>query len=102
MLAEQHQLSFELNVPDAASEITVVANLQRRSLEASMRSEEHTSELQSLMRSSYAVFCLKKKNIQIPNINQHLLLHDDTTHSHKTLETLFPQRSAFSFVFTNQ
>src|SRR3546814_6388774 len=26
------------------------------------RSEEHTSELQSLMRNSYAVFCLKKKN----------------------------------------
>src|SRR3546814_4468488 len=29
---------------------------------AMMRSEEHTSELQSLMRTSYAVFCLKKKN----------------------------------------
>src|SRR3546814_17731820 len=29
------------------------------------RSEEHTSELQSLMRISYAVFCLKKKNKQI-------------------------------------
>src|SRR3546814_10869554 len=29
---------------------------------AAMRSEEHTSELQSLMRISYAVFCLKKKN----------------------------------------
>src|SRR3546814_8211514 len=29
---------------------------------ASFRSEEHTSELQSLMRISYAVFCLKKKN----------------------------------------
>src|SRR3546814_7666940 len=28
------------------------------------RSEEHTSELQSLMRISYAVFCLKKKNLQ--------------------------------------
>src|SRR3546814_9785409 len=28
-----------------------------------VRSEEHTSELQSLMRKSYAVFCLKKKNI---------------------------------------
>src|SRR3546814_4174572 len=28
------------------------------------RSEEHTSELQSLMRISYAVFCLKNKNIQ--------------------------------------
>src|SRR3546814_4370912 len=31
--------------------------------ELRMRSEEHTSELQSLMRISYAVFCLKKKNI---------------------------------------
>src|SRR3546814_3663970 len=29
-----------------------------------MRSEEHTSELQSLMRISYAVFCLKKKKLQ--------------------------------------
>src|SRR3546814_4779156 len=29
-----------------------------------VRSEEHTSELQSLMRNSYAVFCLKKKQIQ--------------------------------------
>src|SRR3546814_4888499 len=32
------------------------------------RSEEHTSELQSLMRISYAVFCLKKKN---PQTTQH-------------------------------
>src|SRR3546814_8658893 len=31
---------------------------------AVLRSEEHTSELQSLMRISYAVFCLKKKKIQ--------------------------------------
>src|SRR3546814_10417525 len=30
-----------------------------------VRSEEHTSELQSLMRNSYAVFCLKKNKIQI-------------------------------------
>src|SRR3546814_4351483 len=35
------------------------------------RSEEHTSELQSLMRISYSVFCLKKKNNTIqPNINK--------------------------------
>src|SRR3546814_3084857 len=35
------------------------------------RSEEHTSELQSLMRISYAVFCLKKKQIHIQlNINK--------------------------------
>src|SRR3546814_1502291 len=37
------------------------AELQR----ASQRSEEHTSDLQSLMRHSYAVFCLKKKNNQL-------------------------------------
>src|SRR3546814_3971848 len=35
----------------------------RRSSAYIFRSEEHTSELQSLMRISYAVFCLKKKNI---------------------------------------
>src|SRR3546814_3281561 len=33
------------------------------------RSEEHTSELQSLMRISYAVFCLKKKNNKQPSSN---------------------------------
>src|SRR3546814_2179887 len=33
------------------------------SLEEERRSEEHTSELQSLMRISYAVFCLKKKKL---------------------------------------
>src|SRR3546814_6408582 len=44
---------------------TVVLNLPR----ATGRSEEHTSELQSLMRISYAVFCLKNKNKQI---NTHL------------------------------
>src|SRR3546814_1606353 len=35
--------------------------------DAAGRSEEHTSELQSLMRSSYAVFCLKKKKTKIIN-----------------------------------
>src|SRR3546814_10049700 len=45
-------------------------HLQYRGVEGSIvtvgrqRSEEHTSELQSLMRNSYAVFCLKKKNIR--------------------------------------
>src|SRR3546814_4297121 len=36
-------------------------------LEKYARSEEHTSELQSLMRISYAVFCLKKKNEPVHN-----------------------------------
>src|SRR3546814_3642897 len=49
------------------------------------RSEEHTSELQSLMRISYAVFCLKKKikkiNERIPhNIIQHYKVDDTRTH----------------------
>src|SRR3546814_12245997 len=39
------------------------------------RSEEHTSELQSLMRISYAVFCLKKKNILTNYLPVLLLLH---------------------------
>src|SRR3546814_3850097 len=37
---------------------------------ATLRSEEHTSELQSLMRISYAVFCLKKKNTNKHQHNQ--------------------------------
>src|SRR3546814_8962246 len=40
---------------------------------ALLRSEEHTSELQSLMRISYAVFCLKKKNSK---------QHKSYTHQH--------------------
>src|SRR3546814_5056284 len=38
-----------------------------RSIDVGCRSEEHTSELQSLMRISYAVFCLKKKIKTIDN-----------------------------------
>src|SRR3546814_2189030 len=38
-----------------------VLNNEKPSARARVRSEEHTSELQSLMRISYAVFCLKKK-----------------------------------------
>src|SRR3546814_10821727 len=38
--------------------------------ECVMRSEEHTSELQSLMRISYAVFCLKKKTDNTTHVEQ--------------------------------
>src|SRR3546814_4153435 len=41
---------------------------RRRPAPPRRRSEEHTSELQSLMRISYAVFCLKKKKKQQTNI----------------------------------
>src|SRR3546814_1165753 len=52
-----------------------------------VRSEEHTSELQSLMRISYAVFCLKKKNIISHNattrttINTYTLGHHQIAHN---------------------
>src|SRR3546814_1314909 len=39
------------------------------------RSEEHTSELQSLMRISYAVFCLKKKNTSLKTSTEHRQEH---------------------------
>src|SRR3546814_3874765 len=57
----------------------------RTSRDRHVRSEEHTSELQSLMRISYAVFCLKKKNtITHPiNIQQcvQLSVHTKTSQS---------------------
>src|SRR3546814_4809969 len=49
------------------------------------RSEEHTSELQSLMRISYAVFCLKKKTT-----NEYSYINSDSyshTDQHRTLTT---------------
>src|SRR3546814_2916966 len=43
------------------------------------RSEEHTSELQSLMRISYAVFCLKKKKTYIKVIDNHIPIDEYTS-----------------------
>src|SRR3546814_4788960 len=43
----------------------------RVNMGAKRRSEEHTSELQSLMRISYAVFCLKKTKDNITNTQNH-------------------------------
>src|SRR3546814_4165705 len=43
----------------------IQALMDRKRPEGEPRSEEHTSELQSLMRISYAVFCLKKKKTKI-------------------------------------
>src|SRR3546814_9485865 len=52
-------------------------------LDRGARSEEHTSELQSLMRTSYAVFCLKKKK-QTPTLHRRIQTAknaDTTTHT---------------------
>src|SRR3546814_5886669 len=52
---------FEVAVAHGLRQFNVAADTVVRIKHRKMRSEEHTSELQSLMRISYAVFCLKKK-----------------------------------------
>src|SRR3546814_4459521 len=77
-----------LNFTRAAIELCVsqgavshhVAQLERR---LGVRSEEHTSELQSLMRISYAVFCLQKKKIHTITTTNHI--RNMTQHNHDTL-----------------
>src|SRR3546814_4927458 len=69
MVLARNELSRKLRerFPDPELESTFerlsncVADMRDSISKTRMRSEEHTSELQSLMRISYAVFCLKKK-----------------------------------------
>src|SRR3546814_3158008 len=49
-----------------------------------LRSEEHTSELQSLMRISYAVFCLKKKNKKHTSHHKHPYKQQQLSHHDRT------------------
>src|SRR3546814_8171290 len=53
---------------DPSEEVELLERFGITKAPAYQRSEEHTSELQSLMRISYAVFCLKKKQIITINI----------------------------------
>src|SRR3546814_1074057 len=53
-----HKAPYHIAGSDAAGVVWAVGSQVKRS-------EEHTSELQSLMRISYAVFCLKKKKINV-------------------------------------
>src|SRR3546814_6023091 len=65
-LAGDHEVQVLVLEDDAGSaEASLAENFHRVAMNpADECSEEHTSELQSLMRISYAVFCLKKKNIK--------------------------------------
>src|SRR3546814_7862960 len=56
--------------PDILYKGAVAPEVSKGSRGCDERSEEHTSELQSLMRISYAVFCLKKKNKETHNIKK--------------------------------
>src|SRR3546814_5180166 len=62
----------------ASRPVKLVWNPKRKMRE---RSEEHTSELQSLMRTSYAVFCLKKQTIsaQDHHTHSHISIHSQYT-----------------------
>src|SRR3546814_9706810 len=68
-------LMGELGEVEPASDVWVakmmvlIENIEHHADEEESRSEEHTSELQSLMRISYAVFCLKKKKTRPYIIN---------------------------------
>src|SRR3546814_3022969 len=77
VLSAAMMLRYSLGLSDAADRIeTAVAQALAKgarshdlggTMSTRQRSEEHTSELQSLMRNSYAVFCLKKKKLTAIN-----------------------------------
>src|SRR3546814_3347726 len=71
---------------DASTEVGLASRVTSRSLATrkDLRSEEHTSELQSLMRISYAVFCLKKKNNQIIQATYIINIRNNSTHTTTT------------------
>src|SRR3546814_7667699 len=60
---DDHRLGMAPDVQPALDVAAQPRGIRGRS-RGGVRSEEHTSELQSLMRISYAVFCLKKKKIK--------------------------------------
>src|SRR3546814_5068252 len=75
----RHELDYVI-VPLTSGPLTIVDKQgQETTAEltagVSYRSEEHTSELQSLMRISYAVFCLKKKKKNIDNKYNKPIIH---------------------------
>src|SRR3546814_6073875 len=76
-LAEARKQYADVLIVDTAGRTTVDEEMMTEiaALHAALdRSEEHTSELQSLMRISYAVFCLKKKKIiqtQMNTVQKH-------------------------------
>src|SRR3546814_3756666 len=78
-----HVMSYQVTNSDLIETIRTASS----HLAAGGRSEEHTSELQSLMRISYAVFCLKKKTPTQPK-QRHNHHHKSTTHTTNTYRKL--------------
>src|SRR3546814_4498385 len=90
--ALQQRLEVRHGLPqlavDAAGHELAVDDAHLARDDQPIRSEEHTSELQSLMRISYAVFCLKKKHIlyilHVTHMLNHSIVHLYTTHRQTT------------------
>src|SRR3546814_3986865 len=82
---------FFLDRPSVSKDIGHIKNAISRLI---ARSEEHTSELQSLMRISYAVFCLKKKK---PNI-----FINNRINLNRLLATAFASNTSETVTFTRQ
>src|SRR3546814_7745456 len=68
LLVSEKEIDERLLVDTLNGLVVIVRETGVVRLTSAGRSEEHTSELQSLMRISYAVFCLKKKTILNKNI----------------------------------
>src|SRR3546814_10631012 len=56
------EIAYDILIEDGGRDFIYTPLVNYVSYDMSTRTEEHTSELQSLMRISYAVFCLKKQN----------------------------------------
>src|SRR3546814_1047253 len=81
-LAEEHDASGH-SIHEETLQLVLMA-LGDALLGGPMRSEEHTSELQSLMRISYAVFCLKKKKTKHSSTTSSIhntLIHNKKSHT---------------------
>src|SRR3546814_7815497 len=70
--------SVDLPQPERPSRAAMLHDGTVRSMSRRTRSEEHTSELQSLMRISYAVCCLKKKNVNTQEPLSHIIISVDS------------------------
>src|SRR3546814_9015947 len=94
MLTRRNRESYiavQADIVDGAQAPDVTAAISKRleKFAAALppgRSEEHTSELQSLMRISYAVFCLKKKNNQ--SNKHHTALYQDCSYTNTNNNSL--------------
>src|SRR3546814_6311673 len=67
----------------ACSTVSIVVSGEPTNPASASRSEEHTSELQSLMRNSYAVFCLKKKKQEQSYTQKQNTFNENTDRIHK-------------------